>query len=392
MAAEELYLSDNIDAEFNPKVAILCNDSIRFEAYAEHLWKNNYPCQVYNSPDDNVFNSPEPGTIFFISFNLKSGDAVALSKRLEQAHHMTCIVFAEVQGVDTAAKLSSAKLTQTLQHPYTEKNFLMAVHTVVKKRKAQHEKNLRKQNFLERQKQLKDRSTNQTRLNLSTDQTFKSESLNDANDSLIIQKAAEKVIDDQARVFKGEEPADNSVLYQSGQSNNKLFAIQKGEPNESMMTLVHGENEAKGVHIKGTEAESHFLHVKGAAPLEQKRKPIEPATRGEGQGLQSTDVSFGREAAMETQASPGTEQAAIEPQTSLVTKQATVATQISPGTEQASHEQSDQETMETLARLPISNYLPDTSGLWAILLLSILGILICAYCIYEIIWGNGFSY
>ncbi|MES2962679.1 MAG: hypothetical protein V4760_02235, partial [Bdellovibrionota bacterium] len=139
------------DPEFDPLVVIVADDRARYESFAAHLVKNGFKCELHDELPESLLESPVPGTIFFVSFNLKTSDASLLARRIEQKNNL-CIVFAEQQGIETAAKLSSAKLTQTLQHPYTEKNFTMAVQTIVKKRRVQLEKDLRKQSHLERRK------------------------------------------------------------------------------------------------------------------------------------------------------------------------------------------------------------------------------------------------
>ncbi len=137
----------------------------------------------------------DPTTVFFVSFNLKSQPAIDLGKALEKK--FSCIVFAEETGTQNAAKLGSAKFNQTLQHPYTEKNFVMAVQTIVKNRKAQWEKDERKRIHDEKMR---------ARVKLAE---------GPKSDGVFLQEAPEQMIDDSSRVFKGEKPLDFFVVQES---------------------------------------------------------------------------------------------------------------------------------------------------------------------------------
>ncbi len=181
------------EQELNPHVVIIANDLERFAEFAALLEKKGFPCRTLRAfPDETA----RAGTVYFLSFNLQSTPAIPLGKKIEQLG-MACIVFAEEVGVQTAAKLSSAKMSQTLQHPYTEKNFVMAVQTIVKNRKAAFEKDERKRQYDERLR------ANQKNSKLMTDA------------GLIIQEAPEQITDDSARVFKND-------------ASKSFFAIQQG--------------------------------------------------------------------------------------------------------------------------------------------------------------------
>jgi hypothetical protein len=187
------------------EIVILANDTGRFASYSAHLLQNGFPCRVLTAlPDE----APLAGTVYFVSFNLNSQPATAIAKKLEQAG-MACIVFAEEAGVQTAAKLSSAKMSRTLQHPYTEKNFLMAVQTIVKNRKAQSEKDERKRQHDERLK---------ARMKAA-------EGVKDHG--IIIQEAPERLADKGAMVFKMDAP-EPQTLVQAGGRSHDFFVIQEG--------------------------------------------------------------------------------------------------------------------------------------------------------------------
>ncbi len=194
------------ELDLKPHAVIVANDITRFADFAAFLEKNGFPCQTVQALDEV---QSRPGSVYFLSFNLLSEPAVNVAKKIEQTPGHVCIVFAEEPGVQTAAKLSSAKMSQTLQHPYTEKNFLMAVQTIVKKRKAQFEKDLRKRQHEER---MKARIT---------------KSVTEKDHGIIIQEAPEGLTDSSVRIFKADAAEMFSEI-QSGAHAKSFFIIQEG--------------------------------------------------------------------------------------------------------------------------------------------------------------------
>ncbi|HMN69347.1 MAG TPA: hypothetical protein PKC28_12470 [Bdellovibrionales bacterium] len=337
MAAEELKLSDDIDGELNPHVVILANDSVRFQTFKAHLEKNSYPTQILNSAEDPMLQSPRAGTVVFVSFNLKAANAIGVTKRLEQQLGLNCVVFAEAEGVDTAAKLSSAKMTQTLQFPYTEKNFTMAVQTLVKKRKAQHEKNLRKQNFMERQKQKGEAQNNR----IETGGVF-------------VQKSAPQIETGGTRVFEGAAPTASGAILEKGAKSRRFSQIQQLDGGKGFVGVLKSAASGARRMVQGEAAQRH----------------VPPAlARGEDESRSET----------------------------LLDPPAPALSQVASG-DAIAHESAPAETPQVTTRELISPSTADAAQalesrvatLWAILTISLMGIAICLYCLYEMIWGHRF--
>ena len=286
MAVEDLRLSEDIEAEFNPLVVIIASQPDRYSKFAEHLLKNGFKAEVYSDSVASLTEQPKPGTIFFVSFNLTSEDPAALAKTIE-SHHNVCIVFAELEGFDTAAKLSSAKMTQTLQHPYTEKNFLMAVQTIVKKRKVQHEKNLRKNTVLERRKGASETSADGAAER--GNRVFKAEqAATPSTAPVIIQKGLNAQGPKTARIHVDSFARDYSA-FMAGRKSKSLSELQQGmksatfmlvpnSPVRGKITVDHGDSQ----HVKGARggtavAAGAALSKAQPSPLahrEPKREPV----------------------------------------------------------------------------------------------------------------------
>lgn len=207
MGAENLKSPADIEAELHPHVVIFANSLERFGQYSEFLSSNGYPAQFHQFPVESALNSPREGTVYFVSFNLKSTDPLVLSKQIELNLKMTCIVFAEDEGIGTATQLSSAKMTQTLQHPYTQKNFLMAMQTIVKKRKEDFEKEMRQKNHRET-RQFKMRAENEIK-----------------TDGVYIQKGPEAMAA-PSTLIKGDGKQMAKMILQQASQGKGFFVIQ----------------------------------------------------------------------------------------------------------------------------------------------------------------------
>lgn len=207
MGAENLKSPADIEAELHPHVVIFANSLERFGQYSEFLSGNGYPTQFHQFPVESALNSPREGTVYFVSFNLKSTDPLVLSKQIELNLKMTCIVFAEDEGIGTATQLSSAKMTQTLQHPYTQKNFLMAMQTIVKKRKEDFEKEMRQKNHRET-RQFKMRAENEIK-----------------TDGVYIQKGP-KAMAAPSTLIKGDGKQMAKMILQQASQGKGFFVIQ----------------------------------------------------------------------------------------------------------------------------------------------------------------------
>jgi hypothetical protein len=271
LGAEDLKLSNDIEAEFNPLVVIVAEDPIRFESFAGVLIKNGFRCEVHVNPPTDEIESPKPGTVFFVSFNLKTADPGFVAKWIEEKQS-TCIVFAEHEGFDTAAKLSSAKMAQTLQHPYTSRNFLMAVQTIVKKRKVQHEKELRKQTVLDRRKE-------QVEVHDSIDASnklFKAEAAAKGAAPVIIQKGFVGKGPRTAR-FRGERPKPGFSL--STQLPSTKFFVMPESDSKKNPKLDHSPQDIdhSHTHLKGTATVESGIAYMPSHTMAQPKEARKPA-------------------------------------------------------------------------------------------------------------------
>lgn len=351
MAAEEIRLSKDLDAEFNPHVVIIANDHERFQRFADHLTAKGFPSVALTTAEDAAVSEPRPGTVFYVSFNLKVGDVPTIVRLIEQTNGMVCIVFAEEEGTKTAAKLSSAKFTQTLQNPYTEKNFLMAMQTVVKNRKAQHEKNLRKQAHIERQKSLKGTAASETARGLDHDFKVKHEKEEPASGEMIVQRAVSFATNGPV-IIKTDPP-----------SHDGHAQVQKGVKNEKFFEILAGEAKPGALHVTGGATEKSKMQIiKGGGVVDESRV---------GSGHVVTTL-------LPDGDSPGvslTFDSGDEPRVSS-------SRENSAQTQSGNFPKSFREFVALIGQ----EWAPNT--LWAVLCVSILGILICLYCLYEILYGR----
>lgn len=212
-----------MNAELHPHVVIFANDVDNYGVFSQYLCENDFPSQIFADPNEFTFNDLRPGTVFFISFNLKSTDVTALVRRIEKMR-MYCIVFAENEDFQTAAQLGSAKMPQTLQYPYTQKNFLMAMQTLVRKRKEQFEKEIRQRQHHERQKGPKLEAAEAKN---DGPRLFKSDSEN-KDSGFIIQEGIENHARTTTHIQGDAAPAIASIM-QKGTKGSSFFIIQKGE-------------------------------------------------------------------------------------------------------------------------------------------------------------------
>ncbi|MEK7356600.1 MAG: hypothetical protein AAB250_09135 [Bdellovibrionota bacterium] len=260
--AEDLKLSENIEAEFNPLVVIVAEDPERYSSFASHLLKNGFKCEVHDHLPETFIERPTPGTVFFVSFNLKSYDATLLARRIEQKNNI-CIVFAEHEGFDTAAKLSSAKMSQTLQHPYTEKNFLMAVQTIVKKRKVQHEKDLRKQSVLDRRKGITDAQI-PSEPEPEGDQVFKAEAKAKPDRTPLIfeeRRRGKKFFEH----IQGESYISGHFKFRQDRRHRGLIGIQKGLMGATFTVLSSSSSTSGGMVVQSGSAASGGMVVQSGS-------------------------------------------------------------------------------------------------------------------------------
>lgn len=320
MAAAEIKLSDNTDAELHPHVVIIANDLERFAAFSSLLEKNGFPCQI---TQDTKIESPRPGTVYFVSYNLKTTNSIEVAKYIEQQLRLHCIVFAEEEGVQTATKLSSAKMTQTLQYPYTEKNFLMAMQTIVKNRKAQHEKDLRKKQHEER-----------LRAQMNSSSAIKA-----ADPGLIIQKGIEQMGPDATTVFKGE-------------GHEQFMLVQKGPATESFFAIQEGAKPAPTAAREVTQPEINKRSAMGESSVPAKNR--------------GHDLTLVRENAANSEPGAVTELAGAPP-----AKEAQAA--------RGSFAPSNANKFERGER-PMSE-------VWAIVITCLVGSIVCLYCIYQILFA-----
>jgi len=348
LAAQEIKLSADTEAEFNPHVVIIANDPEKFQDFAELLSKSGFPAQVIMHPESELLHNPRPGTIFYVSFNLKATESVTLARRIEQQLGLHCIVFAEQEGTETAAKLSSAKMSHTLQFPYTKKNFLMAVKLLVNQRKAQFEKDKRQQNMKERRKGAAEHNL-----------VFPGE-----NDAVIIQKGQAQSAT-QTKVIKGDGRAAQ-VLHARGIKTQSFSFVNKGNSGETTVIIQNSEP---------------ALQAK-ARPLALE-KPVSTA-----------QVQAAEPAVQSPQKNHQPPVFALKP---ILTEAKTQALASEPSPTQPLT--ADQENKVEIASAPAaiksaasanqSQYSNET--FWAILVTAFLGSLICLYCLYQILWNGGFS-
>lgn len=312
-------MSSEQELDLKPHAVIVANDITRFAEFAAFLEKNGFPCQNVQALNEV---KSRPGSVYFLSFNLMSEPAVNAAKKIEQTPGHVCIVFAEEAGVQTAAKLSSAKMSQTLQHPYTEKNFLMALQTIVKKRKAQFEKDLRKRQHEDR---MKARMVN---------------SIPEKDHGVIIQEAPENLTDSTVRVFKTDAAEMYSEI-QSGAHAKSFFIIQEGPKT-----------------VGGSEREA-------MEKVTIKRLKMAP---------EHTTVKRKFDASEEVQSSPEELDEAAQ-STKSVIKLAVVPEK---------DENSPKAANERTPKSPPAYERP-MSHFWAVLGVCLVGSAICLYCVYQIL-------
>ena len=301
MAAEDLKLSDDIEAELHPHVVIVANDSEKYAKFASHLEKNGFPCQVFTALPAELAESPRQGTIFFTSFNLRLADPIATARAVEQKLNMVCIVFAELEGFETAAKLSSAKMSQTLQFPYTEKNFLMAVQTIVKKRTVQHEKNLRKLSVLERRKgALGDAAAAQSG---PDEKVFKGEAAEPEQTAIVIQKGnrgeaffeTQKGFLSEAKFFfiaPGERQTNARYLQQTARAVERARVMKGEDAREKAKHVTGSAGQVSATHAKGKVDASGSTHAKGGAS-------VTDLNHARGGGLAKTEMNHAKGGSLE---------------------------------------------------------------------------------------------
>lgn len=316
------------DAEAQTPVVILANDLERFNLFGAFLTKNGFPCQVFNELQYSQFDSTPTNTVFYISFNFNGAHVIQVTQDLEHRLGMTCIVFAESDDFQTAAKLSSAKMTQTLQHPYTQKNFLMGLQTIVKKRKTELAKEQRRQNH-----RRADQPLEETAAELVT--KFSREKNPIKDNSVIIQEGI-NLGPTRTTVIPGEEYKSQTVV-QEGQQSDSLFAHVKGDKVDAFFTIQHQQE------------------------LTRNNRQFEPLakqsqTNGHIQEIQPADIS-----------------------TTHAPNQSTVAPK--------EHEAASPTPVQSFDwdRLQQTIDAQFMDNRWAILSVSCFGIVICLYCLYQML-------
>lgn len=322
-------ITPDIPPEFTPDVVILANDLERFSGFAAFLQKNGFACQVFNSVEFSQFENTKPDTIFYISFNFSGANPITLAQDLEQRLGMTCIVFAESDDFQTAAKLSSAKMTQTLQHPYTQKNFLMGLQTIVKKRKAEYEKEKRRQSHHRQEQQQK------------------------------------TVTDGGVIVQKGIAQEASSATVIQGETKPSISIVQEGIKTETKVAVIAGE-----------KTQSHTI-VQHANPLTRKSRQFN--------ALEEEKATPARQPRpLSSNESQDTPQSVVaEPSVKDVARVA-VATpsQVIEETQSAPKQGKAEFDWEGLQQSMDQQFMDHK---WAIFGVSLLGILICCYCLYQMI-------
>ena len=336
MSVAEKITSDK-NSDFTPDVVILANNLDRFNGFAAFLQKNGFPCQVYSTVEFSQFENTKPDTVFYISFNFTGANPIALAHDLEQRLGMTCIVFAESDDFQTAAKLSSAKMTQTLQHPYTQKNFLMGLQTIVKKRKAEQEKEKRRLSHQRHEQQQK------------------------------------SVTDGGVIVQKGQAQEATSATVIHGAAKPSISMVQEGVSAETKASVIAGE-----------KAQSHMV-VQHADPLPRNSRQLNSLEEEKDHHKYFS----------ENQTSPRSPRPLSTIKASASVKNQNKANSESEASASIHAPEPNQEMEQ--ARTAPANKEFDWEGLqksmdqqfmdhkWAIFGVSLFGILICCYCLYQMI-------
>lgn len=354
MGAKDIKLSADLEAEFSPHAAILANNRGKFDAFAVYLERNGFPAKVYDSLRDPDLVNPRAGTVFFVSFNLNGSDVASTVRLIEENLHMTAVVFAEKEDFKTAASLSSAKMSHTLQHPYTEKNFLMAMQNIVKKRRAEHEKELRKQTVHDRRKGA-----------ATVEPDVK-------KPSFIIQKGAAGEGGAGTQVIKGDAEKVKSII-QEGQAGDSFLILQQAAEKRTKIAHLTGDADepAKTIVAKGTAPTA--ANATASAPAEAKTAGVIPEPEV---SLTKVDNSAVNPAAHST-ASAAT--AAVTP---LASDTPPPAQAPATNTQQSVHPV-NLEKFQQPPRAANSEY--SLLTICAVVITCLIGSLICFYCLYEML-------
>ena len=135
MSARELDLQDLHPAsneQLSPHVLIVTSLPDQLSAYKELLEGNGFPCHIFTDTQKAVaYSNSRSGCIAFLNWDLQKTNANKDIKSIEsllfEKQSGDCIIFSDSDDVQSRAELASCGFKQTIQPPYNEKNFLMAV-------------------------------------------------------------------------------------------------------------------------------------------------------------------------------------------------------------------------------------------------------------------------
>lgn len=213
MESEEKLITEE---DLKPSVIIAANDLSTFNSYETALEKAGFHCVLYSSIDEVMDEIVDRlGSVVFLSSNLKGADIKDSVHTLTETLHVDCIVFAEKTDTQTATLLSSAGFPKTIQRPFSEKNFVMAVLTISKERR-----------------QLKDKQERKLR----HQQRMEANKVN--NDSPVKEATSAEVLH-----FSGPEDEASSLEVMEGEDQRNSAEVFHGERESVQMTHFHSKND-----------------------------------------------------------------------------------------------------------------------------------------------------
>ena len=263
--AEDLDLQPLSEEFLSPHVVIATDDPMAYQEFSVLLSENNFPCKIFTEIQEVLtYAQGREGLIVFLCWELPNTNIKSMTSLLSDKMSVDVIVFSSNDDVKNRAELASCGFEKTIQPPFNEKNFLMAVQKINSDRLAENEKILRKMRHHERVHQ---QNQEQNPADIEVE---------------MLQEGLAMGEDNEAQVFSGAEEEDSSNSEQfEGAGFEGGHQHHQGESQDSHLQLVHSETEGDGrSHFKGDIPEEFSATSKRETEAGEEMQAVQEGAEG----------------------------------------------------------------------------------------------------------------
>lgn len=247
MSAANEILQPLSPSELHPIVIIATAQVEEYSHFQQAIKEAGFRCDILANPQEAIqLSSLHPGSVVFISWELANTDIKSFANQLHLQCASTSIIFAEQDNVQTRAEITSAGFSRTIQPPFSQKNFVMAVQKIVAERNEENEKRLRKINHHQRMQPPVEEAPPM----VNNDDIYQQLNSNEDNSS---QQFSHPPQNNEMQMHNGEGFIP-SHQHHDGEAQDPHFAHFEAESNTTSSNIMSGEEfDSSHTHLKGED-------------------------------------------------------------------------------------------------------------------------------------------